>query len=103
MIAYKNVILAIKLHLSNPVATVLSFINVILFGLVFFLIFHKTNSLWGVGSIHSIWNFFQVSILGVKVSGLSIFSSVSKSIKQNKLSSIKIQNNSLNNKSVMFI
>lgn len=67
------------LHLLSPGVTILSFINVILFGLIFSLIFYKTNSLWVVSAIHFIWNYFQGVIYGAQVSGLSLFSSVFKS------------------------
>lgn len=67
------------LHLLNPDVTVLSFINILLFGLVFSLIFYKTNNIWIVGAIHSIWNFFQGIVFGSQVSGLSTFSSIFKS------------------------
>ena len=48
--------------------------------MAFSLIFYKTNSLWVVGAMHSIWNFFQGPVFGVQVSGLSSFSSVFKPI-----------------------
>lgn len=66
------------LHLLSPGVTVLSFSNVILFGLIFSLIFYKTNSLWFVSAIHFIWNYFQGVIYGAQVSGLSLYSSVFK-------------------------
>lgn len=68
------------LHLLNPGVTILRFANITLVGIFFSLIFYKTNNLWIVGAIHSIWNFFQGPIFGVQVSGLNIFSSVFKSI-----------------------
>ena len=68
------------LHLLNPNVTFLSFINISLVGIIFSLIFYKTNNLWIVGAMHSIWNFLLGPILGVEVSGLSTFSSVFKTI-----------------------
>lgn len=68
------------LHLLNPSVTFLSFANIILFGLLFSLIFYKTNSIWVVGAIHFIWNYFQGVIFGSQVSGLSLFSSVFKTM-----------------------
>lgn len=68
------------LHLSNPGVTILSFVNITLVGILFSLIFYKTNNLWVVGAMHSIWNFFLGPIFGVEVSGLSTFSSVFRSI-----------------------
>lgn len=67
------------LHLLNPDTSVLSFINILLFGLVFSLIFYKTNNLWVVGAIHSVWNLFQGVVFGSNVSGLTIFSSILES------------------------
>ena len=68
------------LHLLNSGVTFLSFANLTLFGIVFSLVFYKTNNLWVVGAMHSMWNFFLGPIWGVEVSGLSILSSVFKSI-----------------------
>lgn len=68
------------LHLFNPSVTVLSFLNITLVGIIFSLVFYKTNNLWVVGAMHSIWNFFLGPIFGVEVSGLSTFSSLFKTI-----------------------
>lgn len=68
------------LHLLNPNVTFLSFINISLVGIIFSLIFYKTNNLWIVGAMHSIWNFLLGPVLGIEVSGLSTFSSVFKTI-----------------------
>lgn len=68
------------LHLLNPNVTFLSFINISLVGIIFSLVFYKTNNLWIVGAMHSIWNFLLGPVLGIEVSGLSPFSSVFKTI-----------------------
>ncbi len=57
------------LHLMNPGLTVLSMVNLILFGLFASVYFVKRGNIWGVAAIHSIWNFAQGNIFGFLVSG----------------------------------
>ncbi|MCA5011881.1 MULTISPECIES: CPBP family intramembrane glutamic endopeptidase [unclassified Enterococcus] len=68
------------LHLLSPGVTVISFMNILFFGLLFSYIFYKTNNIFVVAALHSVWNFFQGIIFGSEVSGLSSFSSIFKSI-----------------------
>ncbi|MBQ9766893.1 MAG: CPBP family intramembrane metalloprotease [Lachnospiraceae bacterium] len=58
------------LHLGNPGITVLTFVNLVLAGVVFGLCFLLTDNIWAAGAMHSAWNFVQGSIVGVEVSGL---------------------------------
>ena len=44
-------------------------INLFLFGVFAALYFLRRGSIWGIGAIHSIWNFAQGNIFGCKVSG----------------------------------
>ncbi len=64
-----SVIFAI-LHLLNPGVTVLSVANLILFGLFASVYTLKMNNIWGICAIHSIWNFAQGNLFGIKVSGM---------------------------------
>jgi membrane protease YdiL (CAAX protease family) len=59
------------LHISNPGLTVLSMVNLILFGIFASIYFVKRGSIWGIAAIHSIWNFAQGNIYGVLVSGMN--------------------------------
>ncbi|WP_297631700.1 type II CAAX endopeptidase family protein [uncultured Clostridium sp.] len=63
------------LHLANSGVTVLSLINLALFG--FFAAFYamKSESLWGICALHSAWNFAQQNIFGTLVSGGIVYNS----------------------------
>lgn len=58
------------LHLGNAGMSVLAFINLTLFGIFASIYFIKRGSIWGIGAIHSIWNFVQGNFYGIKVSGM---------------------------------
>ncbi len=58
------------LHLLNPGVTLLSIINLILFGLFASVYTLKTNNIWGICAIHTIWNFAQGNLFGILVSGI---------------------------------
>lgn len=57
------------LHITNSGLTILSMVNLILFGIFASIYFVKRGSIWGIAAIHSIWNFAQGNIYGVLVSG----------------------------------
>ncbi len=57
------------LHLANNGITVMSIINLFLFGVFAALYFLRRGNIWGIGAIHSIWNFAQGNIFGCRVSG----------------------------------
>lgn len=67
------------LHLLNPGIAPLAIVNLFLFGLFASICFIKTENIWMVGAIHSVWNLVQGNVYGIKVSGLetscSLFSS----------------------------
>ena len=60
------------LHLLNSGITVLAFINLTLFGIFASVMFIRRGSIWMVGAVHSIWNFVQGNVFGIKVSGMDI-------------------------------
>ena len=57
------------LHLANPNVSLLSFINLVLFGLFAALYVIWEGSLWGICGLHSAWNWAQGNIYGFEVSG----------------------------------
>lgn len=59
------------LHISNPDFTFLSFINILLYGLISATLVHKQGHLYFVSGFHFGWNFLQSLILGV-ISGIKI-------------------------------
>lgn len=58
------------LHLLNPGISVLPLINLTLFGIFASVCFIKTENIWLIGAIHSIWNLVQGNVYGIKVSGM---------------------------------
>lgn len=58
------------LHLANPGVSVLAIINLILFGVFASVCFIKTDNIWLVGALHSVWNLVQGNVYGIKVSGM---------------------------------
>ncbi|MBQ7944016.1 MAG: CPBP family intramembrane metalloprotease [Lachnospiraceae bacterium] len=64
-----NALVFAILHLGNSGITTLSFINLILFGIFASVYFIRRGSLWGIGALHSIWNFVQGNFYGILVSG----------------------------------
>lgn len=76
-----NSMLFALLHIFNNGIDLLSFINIILFGLFASIYVLKTDSIWGICALHTTWNFTQGNIFGIKVSGIdaqvSLFSFVS--------------------------
>lgn len=67
-VALNSVIFA-ALHLFNSGVTALSFVNLILYALFASFYFLRTDSIWGIGALHSAWNFVQGCVLGIGVSG----------------------------------
>lgn len=57
------------LHFFNPAFSLLAFINIILAGVFFSLLFLRTGSLWAPIAAHFAWNWFQGSVYGMNVSG----------------------------------
>lgn len=64
------------LHALNPGVSSLAILNIILFGIFASLCFIRTENIWLVGALHSVWNFAQGNIYGIKVSGLKTDCSV---------------------------
>ena len=74
-----NALFFAALHLGNSGISVLAFVNLTLFGVFASVYFIKRGNIWGIGAIHSIWNFVQGNFYGIKVSGMesgcSVFAS----------------------------
>ncbi|MBO5271042.1 MAG: CPBP family intramembrane metalloprotease [Clostridia bacterium] len=64
------------LHVFNPGLTPLAFVNLFLFGVFAAVYFLKRGNIWGVGAIHSVWNFMQGNFYGIPVSGMGDLPSV---------------------------
>lgn len=65
-----NSVIFALLHILNDGIGILPLINLALFGAFASIYALKSNSIWGVCALHSIWNFAQGNIFGIKVSGI---------------------------------
>ncbi|MBQ8280204.1 MAG: CPBP family intramembrane metalloprotease [Roseburia sp.] len=65
-----NALFFAALHLGNSGISFLAFVNLTLFGVFASVYFIKRGNIWGIGAIHSIWNFVQGNFYGIKVSGM---------------------------------
>ncbi len=66
-----NSLLFAALHLLNPGVTPLAILNLVLFGVFASVYFLKRGNIWGIGAIHTAWNFVQGNLFGISVSGMS--------------------------------
>ncbi len=57
------------LHLMNPGISPLALLNLFLFGVFMSVYMIRRGNLWGACAIHSIWNFVQGNVYGLRVSG----------------------------------
>lgn len=57
------------LHVLNANGSVVSMLNLILFGLFAVLYVLQDGGLWGICALHSAWNWTQGNLLGIRVSG----------------------------------
>ena len=67
-----NAVVFMLLHGLNPGFGPLPILNLFLFGVFASLYMLKTGNIWGVGAIHSIWNFAQGNFFGLSVSGTAL-------------------------------
>lgn len=66
------------LHLFNQGVTVLSIINIFLFGILFSLFVYYMDSLWCAFAVHAMWNFTQNILFGLPNSGIVVPYSIFK-------------------------
>lgn len=64
-------LLFMALHFANNGMTVLSMVNLFLFGMFMALLFIQSGNIWIIAAVHSVWNFMQGNVMGVQVSGLA--------------------------------
>lgn len=57
------------MHMANNGITALSFVNLVLFGIFAAVMMLRTDNIWGIGALHSAWNYCQGNLFGVAVSG----------------------------------
>ncbi|MBC8063014.1 MAG: CPBP family intramembrane metalloprotease [Clostridiaceae bacterium] len=71
IVGVSSIIFAL-MHSFNPNMSALSYFNLFLVGILFAYMFIKSNNLWLSIGYHITWNFFQGSVFGFQVSGLSM-------------------------------
>ncbi len=67
-----NAIIFAALHLGNDNISVLAILNLTLYGIVASLYYLRTDSVWGIAAMHSMWNCAQGNLFGIEVSGNAI-------------------------------
>lgn len=60
------------LHLGNKGLSAIALVNLVLIAVFFAVYMICFDNIWGVCAIHSIWNFAQGNIYGIKVSGTDL-------------------------------
>lgn len=73
------------IHLNNPGTTLISFLNIILVGLLFSYMYIKSGSIWINIGFHFTWNLFQGVLYGLPVSGLHSPSLMTVQFTQNNI------------------
>ncbi|GIN70913.1 hypothetical protein J14TS2_13880 [Bacillus sp. J14TS2] len=58
-------------HGANPNVSIIGLLNIVFVGLLFAYMFERTNNLWLPIGYHITWNYFQGSVFGFAVSGIS--------------------------------
>ena len=69
---FLNSIVFSLLHIMNPGVSLLAVVNILLVGIVLSLYFLRTGNIWGIGALHSVWNFVQGNVFGMEVSGMGL-------------------------------
>ena len=57
------------LHIFNSGVSAIGILNIFLFGIFASLVFIRTDTIWIISGIHTMWNFAQGNLFGIKVSG----------------------------------
>ncbi|MBZ5646694.1 MAG: CPBP family intramembrane metalloprotease [Acidobacteriia bacterium] len=59
-------------HLKNPHATTIGFLNTVLIGVVFAIAYLRARTLWLPWGMHWAWNFLLGAVIGLPVSGVDM-------------------------------
>ena len=68
------------LHVFSGAVSVLTFLNLMLFGVFFSLVFIRRGSIWFVSAFHAAWNFISTCILSDSLTGGTLFTVETKSM-----------------------
>jgi membrane protease YdiL (CAAX protease family) len=73
------------LHIFNPNFDLMSFAGIFLAGILLGIAYIFTKNLWFPIALHFSWNFFQGTVFGFEVSGISIYSIINQQPVENNL------------------
>ncbi|MDR1593760.1 MAG: CPBP family intramembrane metalloprotease [Prevotellaceae bacterium] len=73
------------LHIFNPNFDLMSFAGIFLAGILLGISYIYTKNLWFPIALHFSWNFFQGTVFGFEVSGLSMYSIINQDTVENNL------------------
>lgn len=65
-------VIFMALHLGNKGLSIIAIVNLVLIAVFFAVYMICFDNIWGVCAFHSIWNFAQGNIYGIKVSGTDL-------------------------------
>lgn len=72
-VAVLTSLLFAALHADNPAASLVSFLNIFLAGMILAGLVERSGSLWSAALAHGAWNFAVACLLSLPVSGYSLF------------------------------
>ena len=70
---YVSAVLFGLIHMANVNFSILGGLNIILAGLVLGLVYLKTRRIWAATGLHFAWNYFQGTVYGFGVSGITTY------------------------------
>ena len=82
---FLNSFLFMMLHLLNPGVTFISMLNILIYGVIFSLLCLLTDNIWLACGMHFSWNFALGCIYGGNVSGITLNSLFSVTLKGNDI------------------
>lgn len=68
------------MHLLNPSFSLLSFVNIILAGILLGVYYIHRQNLWFPIALHFAWNFFQGPVFGFEVSGINLYGLINQDV-----------------------
>ncbi len=83
-LAISSVVFA-ALHLLNPSFSVLSFVNIVLAGILLGVYYIHRQNLWFPIALHFAWNFFQGPVFGFEVSGVNLSGIITQDVEGSAL------------------
>jgi len=73
------------MHLLNPSFSLVSFVNIVLAGILLGVYYIHRQNLWFPIALHFAWNFFQGPVFGFEVSGINLPGFIQQQVNGNEL------------------